>query len=182
MCGEERARENVSKCEQLLNPGGGFRSGHSACSLNFCICLRSLWQKKKSGKLSISKVLCSTFSRTWLLPLKVFIFFCLAVRDRVRSKMERDILAEVNHPFIVKLHYGLCVLSHVRLFATPWSVAHPAPLSIGFSRKEYWSGLPFPTPGDLPNPGMEPRSPTLRADSSPAEPPGKPCVSKTPTL
>ena len=44
---------------------------------------------------------------------------------------------------------------------TPWTVAHQAPLSMGFSRQEYWSGLPFPTPGDLPNPGMEPMSPAL---------------------
>ena len=52
-------------------------------------------------------------------------------------------------------------LSRVRLFATPWTVAHNAPLSMGFSRQEYWSGLPFPSPEDLPNPGTEPRSPTL---------------------
>ena len=48
--------------------------------------------------------------------------------------------------------------SHVQLFATPWTVAHQAPLSMGFSRQEYWSGLPFPSPGDLPNPGIEPGS------------------------
>ena len=53
-------------------------------------------------------------------------------------------------------------LSRVRLFVTPWTVAHQAPPSMGFSRQEYWSGLPFPSPGDLPNPGIEPRSPTLR--------------------
>ena len=52
-------------------------------------------------------------------------------------------------------------LSRVRLFATPWTVAHQAPPSMGFSRQEYWSGLPFPSPGDLPNPGIEPRSPAL---------------------
>ena len=67
-------------------------------------------------------------------------------------------------------------LSHVRLFATPWTVAHQAPPSMGFSRKEYWSGLPFPSPGDLPDPGIEPRSPTLQADSLTSEPPGKPGV------
>ena len=65
------------------------------------------------------------------------------------------------------------VLSHVRLFATPWTVAHQAPLSMGFSRQEYWSGLPFPSPGDLPNPGIEPRSPALQADTLTSEPPGK---------
>ena len=56
-------------------------------------------------------------------------------------------------------------LSRVRLFATPWTVAYQAPPSIGFSRQEYWSGLPFPSPGDLPDPGIEPRSPTLQADA-----------------
>ena len=64
-------------------------------------------------------------------------------------------------------------LSRVRLFATPWTVAYQAPSSIGFSRQEYWSGLPFPSPGDLPDPGIEPGSPALRADALPSEPPGK---------
>ena len=56
-------------------------------------------------------------------------------------------------------------LSRVRLFATPRTVARQAPLSMGFSRQEYWSGLPFPSPGDLPNPGIEPGSPALQADA-----------------
>ena len=64
-------------------------------------------------------------------------------------------------------------LSHVRLFATPWTVARQAPLSMGFSRQEYWSGLPFPSPGNLPDPGIEPRSPALQADALTSEPPGK---------
>ena len=64
-------------------------------------------------------------------------------------------------------------LSLVWLFATPWTVAYQAPPSLGFSRQEYWSGLPFPSPGDLPNPGIEPGSPTLQADALPSEPPGK---------
>ena len=56
-------------------------------------------------------------------------------------------------------------LSCVPLYAAPWAVAHQAPLSMGFSRQEYWSGLPGPPPGDLPNPGIEPGSPALQADS-----------------
>ena len=56
---------------------------------------------------------------------------------------------------------------------TLWTVAHQAPRSIRFSRQEYWSGLPFPSPGDLPDPGIKPRSPALQADSLPSEPPGK---------
>ena len=56
---------------------------------------------------------------------------------------------------------------------TPWTVACQAPLSKGFSRQEYWSGLPFSSPGDLPDSGIEPGSPILQADSLPTEPPGK---------
>ena len=63
------------------------------------------------------------------------------------------------------------LLSHVCLFATPWT--HQVPLSMGFPRQEYWSGLPFPSPGDFPNPGIKPRSPALQADSLLTEPPGK---------
>ena len=56
----------------------------------------------------------------------------------------------------------------------PWIVGHQAPLSMGFSRQEYWSRVPFPSSGDLPDPGIEPGSPTLQTDSLPSEPPGKP--------
>ena len=64
------------------------------------------------------------------------------------------------------------VKSHscVQLFATPWTVHYQIPLSMEFSRQEYWSGLPFPSPGDLPNPGIEPKSPALQADTLPSEP------------
>ena len=65
-------------------------------------------------------------------------------------------------------------LSPVRLFATLWTVAHQAPPSIGFSRQEYWSGLPLPSPGYLPDPGIKPGSPALEADALTSEPPGKP--------
>ena len=62
-------------------------------------------------------------------------------------------------------------LSHVWLSATRWTVACQTPLSMGFSRQEYWIGLPFPSPGNLPNPGMEPWSPALQADALSSEPP-----------
>ena len=65
-------------------------------------------------------------------------------------------------------------LSCVQLFVTPWTVAYQAPPSMGFSRRECWSGVPFPSPGDLPNPGMKPRSSALQADALPSESPGKP--------
>ena len=69
--------------------------------------------------------------------------------------------------------YGLVAksLSHLETLVTPW-----APLSMGFSRQEYWSGLPFPSPGYLPNPGIEPWSHALQADSLPTELPGKPQI------
>ena len=64
-------------------------------------------------------------------------------------------------------------VSCVLVFAIPWTVAYGAPPSMGFSRQEYWSGLPFPSLGDLPNPGIEPGSPALEADALTSEPPGK---------
>ena len=59
-------------------------------------------------------------------------------------------------------------------FAITWTIADLAPLPMGFSRQEHWSGLPFPSPGDLPSPGIEPRSPAMQADYLLSEPPGKP--------
>ena len=64
-------------------------------------------------------------------------------------------------------------LSSVRPFVTPWTVAYQTPQSMEFSRQEYWSGLPFPSPGDLPDPGIKPVSPALQADALLSEPPGK---------
>ena len=74
----------------------------------------------------------------------------------------------------VTAHVHAKLLSCARFFATPWMVAHQVPLSMQFSRQEYWSGLSFSSPEDLPNPGIEPRSPTLQADSLLSEPSGKP--------
>ena len=65
-------------------------------------------------------------------------------------------------------------LSQVQIFATPWTVPHQTPLSMGFSRQEYWSGLPCPPPGALPNPEIKPQSPALQVESLQSEPPGKP--------
>ena len=85
-------------------------------------------------------------SYLWLILLVTISIFCLSVRD---------------------------LLSHVWLFATPQTVAYQAPLSMEFSRQEYWSGWSFPSSGDLPEPGIEPGSPTLQADFLPSEAPGK---------
>ena len=70
-------------------------------------------------------------------------------------------------------------LSRVQLFATPWTVPYQAPQSMEFSSQKYRSGLPFPSPGDLPDPEIEPGSPTLQSDALPSEPPG---VLKPPTI
>ena len=66
------------------------------------------------------------------------------------------------------------MLSCVQLLVTPWTVDHQAPLSMGFSRQEYHSGLPYPSPGHIPSPGIEPGSPARQADSLPSGPPGEP--------
>ena len=85
---------------------------------------------------------------------------------------------EGGHHDLRYLHHSLKVkvksLSPVQPFSTPWTVAYQAPPSVGFSRQECWSGLPFPSSGDLPNPGIEPGSPALQADALPSAPPGKP--------
>ena len=81
-----------------------------------------------------------------------------------------------SHIQIRKKRKKVKSLSRVQLFVTPWFVAYQASPSIGFSRQEYQSGLPFPSPGDLPDPGIKLRSPTLQADALPSEPPGKPRV------
>ena len=74
----------------------------------------------------------------------------------------------------LKLNIQKTKLSSFQLFVTPWTVAHQAPPTMGFSRQEYWSGLPFPSPGNLPDLGIKPRSPALWADALTSEPPGKP--------
>ena len=95
--------------------------------------------KEKLINKTTSKLKCSAFQKTLL-------------RERENSyRLGKDICRRV------------CVLSHVQLFATPWTVAQKAPLSMEFSRQEYWSGFPFPTPEDLPNPGIEPVSPVSPA-------------------
>ena len=74
----------------------------------------------------------------------------------------------------IYIYSGVVAKSCLTL-ATPWTIARQAPLSMGFSMQEYWSGLPFPSPGDLPVPGIKLGFPALQADSLPSEPPGKPC-------
>ena len=96
---------------------------------------------------------------------KLWGFFSGSYKQKVQERIKHFSLSK-----------GVCVLSCfscVWLFVTMWTVALQAPLSVGFSRQEYWSGLSSPPPGHLPNPGIEPRSPALQVDSLPSEPPGK---------
>ena len=84
-------------------------------------------------------------------------------------------IQNLNHLINLSLE-SVKLLSHVWLFATPWTVDYQASLSMGFSRQEYWSRLPFPSPGDLPNPGIEPRSLALQADALPLSHQGSPVL------
>ena len=79
-----------------------------------------------------------------------------------------------HRPLMWWLLTHLSSRSVVWLYATPWTVAYQAPPFLRFPRQDFWSRLPFPSPGDLPDPGIEPRSPSLQAEALPSEPPGKP--------
>ena len=84
-----------------------------------------------------------------------------------RSRLKCQFYQEAFPPWVGGLVAKLCLT-----LATPWTVTHQTPLSMEFSRQEYWSGLPFPSPGALPNPGIRLASPALQADSLPIQPPG----------
>ena len=95
--------------------------------------------------------------------------------DRLQSMLKQG---EYVLRVFLSIIYGMParVLSHVRLFATPWT-QNQGPLSVEFPRQEYWSGLPFPSPGGFPNPGIKPPSPALAGGFLTAEPPGNPkCI------
>ena len=91
----------------------------------------------------------------------------VVVLKRARNDKQRDWWDKCDGMNFGQFQLELLIesLSHVRLFVTPWTTAHQAPLSMGFSRQEYWSGWPCPPPGDLPDPGIEPLSPALQVDS-----------------
>ena len=101
-------------------------------------------------------------------------------KNTIQHLLNATMFQELCYSFILsQLIFTMVVvysLSRVCLFVTPWTIALQAPLSMGFPRQEYWSSLPFPSPGDLPDPGIEPRSPALQADSLLTEPPGKPNI------
>ena len=93
--------------------------------------------------------------------------------DKVMSLLF-NMLSRLVITFLPRSKVKVKSLSRVLLFEIPWTVVYQASLSMGFSRQEYWSGLPLPSPGDLPDPGIKPKSPALQADTLPSEPPGKP--------
>ena len=125
--------------------------------------------------------------RQWVQPFILassVAFFCLGVSCvLLTSKREKPACHNLFErleglPWLwLRVHLAVCVctqsLSHVQLFATPWTIAHQAPLFVGFSRQEYWSGLSFPLPGDLPNPGINPMFPALAGRLFTTEPPCK---------
>ena len=90
------------------------------------------------------------------------------------QRVEHDWTHMHPNPYSLTFTWLYVHTSCVWLFATPWTVAYQAALSMEFSRQNYWSGLPFPSPGDVTNPGIKPRSLTLQADTLPSEPPAKP--------
>ena len=106
-------------------------------------------------------------------PIESIRLFYTSVSLLLSRTFFKETFSEPSTNYFLKQHEWVKSLSHVRLFAIPWTVAYQASPSMGFSRQEYWSGLPFPSPGDLPDPGIEPGSPALRADALTSEPPGK---------
>ena len=93
---------------------------------------------------------------------------CLFILDSTPRTWNKQVMVKFWLTFLKGMKGSLW------LFATPWTVTYQATLTMGFSRQDCWSALPFPSPGDLPDPGIEPRSPALQADALPSEPPGKP--------
>ena len=95
--------------------------------------------------------------------------------DQIRSDQSLSRVRLLATPWIAVRHASLSTLSIscVQLLVIPWTIHHQVPMSMEFSRQEYWSGLPFPSPGKLSNPGIKSGSLALQADALPAEPPGK---------
>ena len=105
-------------------------------------------------------------------------FLCINSKEK---KVSKNAFFTVPNDLVLamELYWALLLvqsLSHIRLFCDPWSVAHQVSLSKGFLRQEYWSGLPFTSPGDLPDPGIRPGSPALAGRFFSTEPPGKPVL------
>ena len=147
-----------------------------------------VWKKKKRKKGNLPKVnkdleglsSISDLNHLFTALLPHTLFFFLGVYFYLAPVLNKQTVFLPWSPIVSrwisnnKLLSEMKSLSPVQLFETLWSVAHQAPLSMGFSRQEYWSGLPFPSPGYLPNSGIEPVSSTFQADTLTSEPPEKP--------
>ena len=112
-------------------------------------------------------LVCFTFSISYsMLPLHlVYVFQFLHLFFIFFGVLSQALIKHSRKPFV-----------YIYIFTTPWTAAYQAPPFMGFSRQEYWSGLPFPSPGELLDPGIKPRSPTLQADALTSAPPGKPSI------
>ena len=109
------------------------------------------------------------FEKVYMLVVQLCLTLCDPMNYRPPGSSDHGILQARILEWVVVKVTQLCPT-----LATPWTVACKVSLSMGFSRQEYWSGLTFPSPGDLPDPEIEPRSPALQADPLPSELPGKP--------
>ena len=118
-------------------------------------------------------LLFSTFQSSYACLL-CYIQGFLGIKERTWKEWDCSILTGTRNLWQVFDDVKCQSLSHVWFFVTPWTVACQAPLSLEFSRQEYWSGQPFPFPGDLPKPGIEPRFPALQVNSLLLEQPWKP--------
>ena len=106
---------------------------------------------------------------------------CLLPLLQSQAALQELMQEKIKVSYMKTLHAGysveypiIYIYIYIHLFVTPRTIAHQAPLSLGFFRQEYWSGLPFPSPGDLPEPGIKPRSPPLQANSLPLSHQGSP--------
>ena len=149
----------------FLTVSGGWKPGKL---LNTLQCTGKHLQQ---GIVQLKVSLVHTKTCTWM-------FMTLFTMTK-RQKYPKCLLTDewINKMWYIHTGYSeVKSLSRVWLFATPWTVTYQAPPSMGFSRQEYWSVLPFPSPGDLPDPGIEQVSPTFQADALTSEPPGKPKI------
>ena len=104
----------------------------------------------------------------------VYAYMYMQCKYKNTARREKEQIRDISYLLTCeKWKVKVKPLSRVWLFTTPWTVAYQALWSMGFSRQEYWSGLPFPSPGDLPKPRIEPRSPALQTDALPSEPLGE---------
>ena len=101
-------------------------------------------------------------------------YLYLAASSSASQDLPHPVLGIIEVNVSIQVKVKVKSLSRVPLFAVPWTVAHQASPFMGFSRQEYWSGLPFPSPVDLPDPGIKHGFPALQADALPSEPPVKP--------